>query len=329
MSRTARLLELMIRVQARPRFTAAELAGEFGVSRRTILRDLGALKSMGVPLLSSPGPGGGYSLPKGGRRLSPSLTVDEALGLIASYEALLRYADSPLSERGLSAVTKLRAAMPKDVVSELDRMRRHVAVLEAHRGGGEAPLLGELLSAALDGAHLKVAYDSATSGVTERVIFPFGVFAYRGFWYCACYDHKRDKKASFRADRFLSVERVGGFGRPAHVPLEEWFAASEGGGKERLRLRVRFNRRAARSADLAFFFGRVDAAGGVAEMDMDPSDVDFYASRLLGLGTDVRVESPPEVVEAVREKASAIAETYGHRPGPDPSLPHDPPRIMR
>ena len=57
MSRTARLLELLIRVQTKPRFTAAELAEEFGVSRRTMLRDLAALSAMGVPLRSTPGPG--------------------------------------------------------------------------------------------------------------------------------------------------------------------------------------------------------------------------------------------------------------------------------
>ena len=112
-----RLLELMVRVQAKPRFTAAELAKEFGVSRRTILRDLQALSGMGVPLRSTPGPGGGHSLPRGGRRLSPSLTVDEALGLIVSYEALLRYPVHPFSSEGISAVTKLRAALPKDALS--------------------------------------------------------------------------------------------------------------------------------------------------------------------------------------------------------------------
>ncbi|MBD0327722.1 MAG: HTH domain-containing protein, partial [Pyrinomonadaceae bacterium] len=43
MSRTARLLELLVRVQTKPRFTAGELAEEFGVSQRTMLRDLRAL----------------------------------------------------------------------------------------------------------------------------------------------------------------------------------------------------------------------------------------------------------------------------------------------
>jgi predicted DNA-binding transcriptional regulator YafY len=173
LSRTARLLELMVRVQSKPRFTAAELAGEFEVSRRTILRDLQTLSEMGVPLRSTPGPGGGYSLPRGGRRLSPSLTVDEALGLIVSYEALLRYPVHPFSCEGISAVTKLRAALPKETVSELDRLRRHVAVVEPVREY-EAPLLGELLCAALDGTHLKIVYDSIRSGASERVVFPFG-----------------------------------------------------------------------------------------------------------------------------------------------------------
>src|SRR5919202_921862 len=175
-SRTARLLELLVTVQTRPRFTAGELAEAFGVSRRTMLRDLATLSEMGVPLRSTPGPGGGYSLPRGGRRLSPALTVDEALALIVSYEALLRYPVSPFSSEGLSAVTKLRAALPSDVVGELDGLRQHVSVVEPVREY-EAPLLGELLEAALDGAHLKVTYDSIRSGATERVVYPFGLYA--------------------------------------------------------------------------------------------------------------------------------------------------------
>lgn len=311
MSRTVRLLELLVRVQTKPRFTAQELAEEFGVSRRTMLRDLSALSGMGVPLRSTPGPGGGYSLPRGGRRLSPSLTVDEALGLIVSYEALLRYPVHPFSSEGVSAVTKLRSALPKDVVGELDLLRRHVAVVEPVREY-EAPLLGELLSAALDGAHLEVAYDSVGSGVSERIIFPHGLYASEGYWYCACFDRKRGAHVSMRADRFLSVGRVSGYERPPHAPLENWRrGGGDGGG---LLLRARVAERGTKSFELASLFGRVEPdglGGGTVEAEIREQEIDYYASRLLGVGTDVVVESPPELVEAVRDKAREVARLYG------------------
>ena len=310
MSRTARLLELLIRVQTKPRFTAAELAEEFGVSRRTMLRDLGALSAMGVPLRSTPGPGGGYSLPRGGRRLSPYLTVDEALALIASYEALLRYPVHPFSTQSLSAVTKLRAALPKDVVAQLDRLRRHVLVAGPVRNY-EAPLLDELLSAALDRAHLKVTYDSIESGVTERVIFPYGLYASQGFWYCACYDRRREMNVPMRADRFLSAERVEGFEPPQELSVRDWMKTAQEAFSERLRVRARVTERGRKSFELTSLFGRImPEEDGVIEVKIPRSEIDYYASRLLSVGTDVFVDSPPELVEAIENKAREIVRLY-------------------
>jgi predicted DNA-binding transcriptional regulator YafY len=313
LSRTARLLELMIRVQAKSRFTSAELAEEFGVSRRTILRDLQTLLGMGVPLRSTPGPGGGYSLPRGGRRLTPSLTVDEALGLLLSYEALLRYPVDPFSSEGISAATKLRAALPKDVVGELERLRRHVAVVEPVREY-EAPLLGDLLQAALDGMHLMVVYDSIRSGTSERVIFPFGLYASQGYWYCACFDHKRSANVSMRADRFLTAERVEGYARPAHVPLERWPHGTGDADDESIRLQAQVTARGMKSFELTSLFGRITPdrrGGGLIEADIPKQELDYYASRLLSVGTDVVVQSPPELVEAIRGKAREVAGLYG------------------
>jgi predicted DNA-binding transcriptional regulator YafY len=311
-SRTARLLELLIRVQTRTRFTAQELAEEFGVSRRTMLRDLRALSEMGVPLRSTPGPGGGYALPRGGRRLSPSLTVDEALGLIVSYEAFLRYSVSPFSSQNLSAITKLRAALPPDVVGELDSLRRHVAVLDPAREH-EAPLLSEVLGAALDGVHLKAVYDSIRSGISERLIYPFGVYASQGFWYCFCYDYRREANVSLRADRFRAVEPVEGFERPPHVPFSEWVRPFESGGGEMIQVRAYASERGMKSFELESLFGKIgrDSDGrGVINVKVPRSEIDFYAARLLSAGTEVKVESPPELVELVRRKAEQIAELY-------------------
>src|SRR5919202_2360481 len=305
-SRTARLLELLIRVQTKPRFTAAELAEEFGVSRRTMLTDLGSLSAMGVPLRSTPGPGGGYSLPRGGRRLWPSLSVDEALALIASYEALLRYPVHPFSTQSLSAVTKLRAALPKDVVAQLDRLRRHVVVAGPVRDY-EAPLLGELLSAALEGAHLKVVYDSIESGVTERVIFPYGLYASQGYWYCACFDRRREMNVPMRADRFLSAERVEGLEVPQELSVRDWMNSAPGAFSERARVWARVTERGRKSFELTSLFGRiVPEVDGVIEVKIPRSEIDYCASRLLSVGTDVLVESPPELVKAIENKAREI-----------------------
>jgi predicted DNA-binding transcriptional regulator YafY len=201
-------------------------------------------------------------------------------------------------------------------VGELDRLRRHVAVVEPVREY-EAPLLGELLEAALDGEHLKVTYDSIRSGSSERVIYPFGLYASQGFWYCACFDHKRRANVTLRADRFLSAERVKGFERPPHVPLDRWAGAVRSDGSERLRLRVHVSERSTKSFELVSLLGRIEAysqsggrRSGIVEADIPRSEVDFYASRLLSVGTDVRVESPSELVEAMRNKALEVARLY-------------------
>jgi predicted DNA-binding transcriptional regulator YafY len=238
--------------------------------------------------------------------------VDEALGLIVSYEALLNYPAHPFTPEGVSAVTKLRAALPKDALGELERLRRHVAVVDPVREY-EAPLLVELLSAAVEAVHLAVTYDSIRSGASERVIFPFGLYASQGFWYCACFDHKRGANVSMRADRFLAAERVGGFERPPHVPPKRWpHGAGEPDG-ERVRVRARVTERGSKSFELASLFARVardGSGGGTVEAEIPPEELGYYASRLLSVGTDVIVESPPELVEAVRDKAREVARLY-------------------
>jgi predicted DNA-binding transcriptional regulator YafY len=101
-SKSERLLELIVAFRAQGRFTAQELADRHGVSRRTMLRDLQSLSLLGVPLVSTPGHGGGYTLAYPQRAISLQLTADEAIGLVLSYEAFLAYTQSPFSSQSIS-----------------------------------------------------------------------------------------------------------------------------------------------------------------------------------------------------------------------------------
>ena len=57
-----RLLEIVYILLSKKTVTAKELAGRFGVSQRTIYRDIDALSLAGIPVYTEKGKGGGISL---------------------------------------------------------------------------------------------------------------------------------------------------------------------------------------------------------------------------------------------------------------------------
>ena len=75
MSKAERLIEMMITINTKKHFTVGELAEEFSVSKRTVLRDLQALEQAGFPLYSEVGAAGGYRILK--ERVLPPITFSE------------------------------------------------------------------------------------------------------------------------------------------------------------------------------------------------------------------------------------------------------------
>lgn len=75
MAKSKRVIELMIAINQRKKFTARELADEFEVSIRTIMRDLQVLSELGVPLYTEYGPHGGYRVLR--ERQLPPITFSE------------------------------------------------------------------------------------------------------------------------------------------------------------------------------------------------------------------------------------------------------------
>ena len=116
-----------------------------------------------------------------------------------------------------------------------------------------------------------------------------------------------------RADRFLSVERVEGFEPPPKLSIQGWMGAARGVAGERLRVRARVTERGRKSFELTSLFGSIapeEGGGGTLEAEIPLSEIDYYASRLLSVGTDVFVDSPPELVEAIQNKAREVIRLY-------------------
>jgi len=210
----------------------------------------------------------------------------------------------------VSAILKLRAALPPETPRRLGRVREHVAVVEFSRGAA-VPDLPELLAAALEGHCLRVVYDPR-AGRSERTVWPIGLYAADGFWSCACHDARRGHVVSLRADRIRSLAPAAATARPVLPSLREWLRDRERGG-DPLPFRARLTERAAMDFEVQRLFGSatVGARGErVIEGTIPAAEVVWFATRLLSVGTEVTVESPPELIAAMRRMAAELAALY-------------------
>lgn len=128
MNRKTRLFALAEALRARRTGVTAEaLAERFGVTVRTIYRDLATLQDAGLPLRADRGRGGGYALDKSYQLPPINLTAREAallvaLGKMASTQRLL-----PFTDNLEAALDKVRGALStsaqRELLGLLDRLQ--------------------------------------------------------------------------------------------------------------------------------------------------------------------------------------------------------------
>ncbi|MBE8146783.1 WYL domain-containing protein [Brevibacterium casei] len=194
MERPQRLLAILTVLQSGRRTTAADLAGQFAVSKRTILRDIDALAEADVPVVAERGRYGGISLVYAAdvdvARLSDRET--EALGLVGldvararelGLEAHTRGAARKLSTRapwpGTPGTGGTAADGPSPGLSDL------VAIDTAGWFDAERAIeAGSLLDALRRGHRLSLWYRTSGRTDAERLIVdPHGLYSRGGRWY--------------------------------------------------------------------------------------------------------------------------------------------------
>lgn len=133
MSKSQRLIELMMTVNTKRKFTARELAEEFGVSYRTILRDLDELSAIGVPLYSKVGADGGYYV-LNERMLPPVfLKESEAVALYFAFQSLQFLGSLPFKTETGYVLKKLYHYLPEDAKMRIDSMKDRIVFWNPNR----------------------------------------------------------------------------------------------------------------------------------------------------------------------------------------------------
>jgi predicted DNA-binding transcriptional regulator YafY len=205
MNRTDRLVAIVLHLQGRRVVRAEDLARRFEVSLRTVYRDMAALGEAGVPIAGEAGVG--YWLVKGYHLPPVMLTAEEAGALFLGGEMVREFTDASLQEPSRSALEKLRAVLPAEQRTHVERVARSTVVTSWPRTRPSPPALGELQLAVVERRVVRIDYRPRDrEEVTRRDIEPLGVIFYGGHWYLVAWCRLRTALRHFRLDRIQTLE---------------------------------------------------------------------------------------------------------------------------
>lgn len=223
-----RIVAILIQLQSKKIVRAQDLADRFGVSLRTIYRDIRTLEVSGVPIYSEAGIG--YSLMDGYRLPPVMFTREEASSFIAAEKLMQQFPDKELGEHHQSAMFKLKAVLKsadKDLVSDIEAkvlVRNSPDVFNKNAPNA----LAQVFRSIGEKKQIILSYEAiAASQPSMRTIEPVGVFHENQNWYIFGYCHLRKDYRQFRTDRIHDIKLTDVNFEIAHDALESYLGKSE------------------------------------------------------------------------------------------------------
>lgn len=209
--------------------TVAALAEEVGASRRTVLRDLSALRDAGFVIHSEPGRGGGLQLDPLSIQTTARLSVSEVFALLISVASMRAAGNLPFAGLADAGLAKIEKALPPDKIRDLRRFLDCLYVGQlapqvdlSNMGVMDPMLLPAFETAFLQRLHLRFEYRDVKGTVTRRNVEPQAMLILPPLWYLVAWDPARDDFRHFRMDRISRPAYVEGktFQR-RHVPFAD------------------------------------------------------------------------------------------------------------
>ncbi len=310
MNRLDRISAILVRLQSRSVVRAADCAERFGVSVRTIYRDIRTLEQAGVPICGDAGVG--YSLMEGYRLPPLMFTREEATAFLTAEKVVEQIADRDTGEQFHRGMDKIRAVMRgagKEQLAGLDDS------IHVHRSRHTPPettpgLLQTILRSIADRVIIEMDYTNGADGSSRRLVEAVGVSFSHPRWYLTAWCHLRGEYRTFRLDRIASLTVTDcPHTIAAHPPQVSLLGHDDPNCLTRVVIRTT-SETARRNRDASFFLGLVEQQelpDGRLEQTYMTYSVETMARWVLAHADTTEVVSPVEVTEWITKILCSFA----------------------
>lgn len=202
MRKKSRLFALAEALRARRTgVTAQELADRFGVTLRTIYRDLEALQDAGMPIRADRGRGGGYALDKNYQLPPVNFTAREAALLVALSRLALEQRLIPFPKTIESAIDKVRSALTTSAQRELLSLVGELQLVGVPALPVPTTVRDAIEAAWFESRPLRIVYAKSAWQMSPRIVKIRNLVFDRSVTLLNCIDLETSQDRQFRLDR--------------------------------------------------------------------------------------------------------------------------------
>lgn len=298
----SRLFEIVYTLLDKRQVTTGELADRFGVSKRTIMRDLDALTVAGIPIRTTVGNGGGVSLAEDFVLNKETLSETEQKKILFALQSVAGTNNVDVQ----AALEKLTTFFSKPNTGwiEIDFSRWETALADRDK-------FDTIKDAILEAKILAFTYVNTEGLSLARTVCPLKFVLKSNAWYLQAYCLVKNDYRTFKLNRMLDVRKTSEsfdtdryaappitVAKPHNVPL--------------VSLVLQFTPKVAYRVYDEFLPTCIEKqpdGSTIVRADL-PEDDDWLYRYLLTFGADARVLQPTRVRDELLKCVKEIEEIY-------------------
>jgi len=207
LNRLDRLQAILTQLQSKKIVKAQEIADRFGISLRTVYRDIRALEEGGIPIGAEAGVGyfldDNYTLPP------IMFTTEEASAILMAGKIIPHLSDKNVNHAFQDALYKIKSVMNAEDKAVLEKLDHSVKVFS---GMSSAPkkdsiYLQDIQQALIQSKVVHLQYFAHyKQELSQREVEPIGLLFYALNWHLIAYCKLRGEYRDFRLDRIRKLE---------------------------------------------------------------------------------------------------------------------------
>jgi len=315
MNHIERLNAILIQLQSKRIIKASEIAERFGISLRTVYRDVRALEESGVPIGSEAGVG--YFLMDNYKLPPVMFTKDEASALLFGEKLIEKMSDDRMKADFRSAITKIKAILKPEEKDRLEKLHSRISVLNYNSSNNSYNqlFLNEIQQALVSKQVLELDYQAGYGAPpTKRLVEPIGLCNYHRRWHLFAWCRLRTEYRDFRLDRIKNLKILEeNYKGKQHISLEEFISQMNViTGEPNISVIIK-NENIHTVSDSKYWYGFISdepVNDQTSRLYFSNTELRGFATWIISSGSYAKVEKPEELKSILGQYVSGIVSNY-------------------